>query len=244
MYPAMMLVATRVRQLPTCYGRAMERWIELARAETPRGDTMVLRRRGGEFEIRFNGWELISTRTSVSEEALPRLAFAELDRPPRRILIGGLGMGYMLRAALDGADPNVHIVVSEIVPAVVDWVRGPLANLAGVSLDDRRVQLCVGDVADQLAGAAHDFDVILLDTDNGPDAVMYQPNRILYERRGLESVRRALVSDGVAGVWSADRSVRFERELDAVALRWRRVAVDASGGRGIAEHSIYLAGHR
>jgi spermidine synthase len=241
---AMMLAATRFRQLPTCYGRAMERWIELARAQTPQGDTMVLRRRAGEFEIRFNGWELISTRTSGSEKALPRLAFAELDRPPRRVLIGGLGMGYTLRAALDAADRDALITVLELVPAVVDWVRGPLADLAGRPLDDPRVELRVGDVADRLAGASDSFDVILLDTDNGPDAVMYRPNRYLYERAGLEWVERALVQDGVAGVWSADPSARFEREFDRAGMAWRRIALDASGGRGVAEHSIYLGRRR
>jgi spermidine synthase len=222
----------------------MERWIELARAATPQGDTMVLRHRGGEFEIRFNGWELISTRTSVSEEALPPLAFAELDRAPRRILVGGLGMGHTLRAALNAADADALILVLELVPAVVDWVRGPLAAVACRPLDDPRVELRVGDVADQLAVADAGFDVILLDTDNGPDAVMYRPNRFLYGRQGLDSVKRALVSDGVAGVWSADRSAGFERALDAAGLRWRRIALDASGGRGVAEHSVYLARRR
>jgi len=222
----------------------MEPWIELERALTPQGDTMVLRRRGGEFEIRCNGWELVSTRTSLSEEALPRLAFAELGRAPRRILVGGLGMGYTLRAALDAADAQARIIVLELVPAVVDWVRGPLADLAGRPLDDPRVEARAGDVADALKGAGDDVDVVLLDTDNGPDAVMYRPNRFLYGREGLRSVKRALVRDGVAGVWSADRSDRFERELAAAAMRWRRTALDASGGRGIAEHSIYLARRR
>lgn len=239
----MMLAATRFRQLPTCYGGTMERWVELDRAATPQGDTMVLRRRGGEFEIRFNGLELISNRTSVSEEALPPLAFAELDRAPRRILVGGLGMGYTLRATLDAAGADARIVVLELVAAVVDWVRGPLADVACRPLDDRRVEVRVGNVADQLAGGNAGFDVVLLDTDNGPDAVMYRPNRFLYRREGLEAVKRALVPDGVAGIWSADRSASFERALGAAGMRWRRIALDASG-RGIVEHSVYLARRR
>jgi spermidine synthase len=222
----------------------MEHWIELARAETPKGDTMVLRGRRGDFEIRFNGWDLISTRTSVSEKALPALASAELHRAPRRILVGGLGMGFTLRAALDTAAADALVVVIELVPSVADWVRGPLANLVGRPLDDSRVDLRVGDVVNYLAGANDDFDVILLDTDNGPNAVMYQPNRFLYGRPGLESVKRALVSDGVAGVWSADSSPRFERELEAAGMKWRRIGLDASAGRGNPEHSIYLARRR
>jgi spermidine synthase len=111
----------------------------------------------------------------------------------------------------------------------------------GRPLDHSRVELRAGDVVDHLAGANDDFDVILLDTDNGPDAVVYQPNRFLCGRQGLEAVKRALVSDGVAGVWSADPSPRFERELDASGMKWRRIGLDASGGRGKSEHSIYLA---
>ncbi len=123
-------------------------------------------------------------------------------------------------------------------------MHGSLANLAGGPLDDSRVELRVGDVVDLLAGADEGFDVILLDADNGPEAVMYQPNRFVYGREGLESVKRALVPDGVAGVWSADPSAPFERELDAAGVKWRRIALAANGSRGNLEHSIDLARRR
>lgn len=218
----------------------IDRWIELDRAITPQGDILVLRRRGVEFEIRFNGWELMSTRTSVSEEALARLAYAELNRKPHRTLVGGLGMGYTLRAALDATDAEARIAVCELVPAIVDWVRGPLADLTHRPLDDARVEMRVGDVSDALTDASA-FDAILLDTDNGPDAVMYWPNRDLYTREGLDRMMRALAPNGVAAFWSADRSSSFEHTLDAAGLDWRRVAVDARGGDSGPEHSVYLA---
>jgi len=129
----------------------MDQWIELARAATPEGDELALRRRGDAFEIRFNGWELMSSRMSRSEEALARLVCADLKRPPQTLLIGGLGMGYTLRAALDLAAPKARVVVAELVPAVVDWARGPLADLAGRPLDDPRVEIRIGAVADILA---------------------------------------------------------------------------------------------
>ncbi len=162
----------------------MKRWIELARATTAEGDELILRRRDTEFEIRFNGWELMSSRTAVSETALARLVFAEMNREPERILVGGLGMGYTLRAALDAVASGTTVAAAELVQAVIDWVRGPLADLAGRPLDDPRVEIHVGGVADVLTASPGGFDAILLDTDNGPEAVMREANRLLYARRG------------------------------------------------------------
>jgi spermidine synthase len=216
-----------------------ETWTELARAATPDGDELILRRRGGEFDIRFNGWELMASRTSRSEEALARLVCGELPRPPRNILIGGLGMGYTLRATLDLAPPTARIVVAELVPAIVEWARGPLADLAGHPLDDRRVELRIGGVAEALAASRQAFDAILLDTDNGPEAVLREANGFLYSREGLDLAIRAVAFDGAIGFWSADRSVGFENVLDAAGLQWRSVVVEARSGG--PEHAIYLA---
>lgn len=222
----------------------MERWIELARATTAEGDELVLRGRGAEFEIRFNGWELMLTRTSVSEAALARLVLAELHRKPARLLVGGLGMGYTLRAALDAVASSTMIVVAELVPAVIDWVRGPLAGLARRPLDDHRVAIHIGVVADMLTGNPGSFDAILLDTDNGPEAVMREANRLLYTREGITLVMRALARGGVAGYWSADRSPAFEAILAEAGAVWRRVDVDARGGSAGPEHSFYLVRKR
>lgn len=215
--------------------------MELDRAATSQGDELVLRRRGDDYDIRFNGWEVMSSNGARSEQALARLAFAALGRSPRRVLIGGLGMGYTLRAALDLAAADARIVVCELVPAVAAWVREPLAHLAGRPLDDARVELRLGDVAEFLAEERTGFDMILLDTDNGPEAVLHEANQFLYRRDGVASAARALAPGGVIGFWSADRSAAFEQILtDASDLRWRRVAIDARGdGRG-PEHTIYL----
>jgi len=219
----------------------MNRWMELARASTVAGDELTLRRRDETFEIRFNGWELMSNRTSLSEQALARLVCADLAQKPRRVLIGGLGMGYTLRAALDAASPDARVTVSELVPAVVDWVRGPLADLARRPLDDRRVRIRIGSVVDIVSVWRNSFDAILLDVDNGPDAVTHEPNQFLYSQQGLELTKKALAHGGIVGVWSASRSMGFENVLDASGLRWRRVDVDARGGADGPEHTIYLA---
>lgn len=222
----------------------MERWTELARAATPQGDALILRQRGGDYDIRFNGWEVMASRGARSEQALARLAAAELDRMPTRILIGGLGMGYTLRAALDLAGPYARIVVCELVPAVADWVRGPLGDLAGRPLDDPRVECRIGNVAATLSAERGGFDLILLDTDNGPDAVLHEPNRVLYAAAGVAMAAQALTPGGVMCFWSADRSSAFERTLDESGLRWRRADMAARDGGCGPEHSIYLVGAR
>ena len=218
----------------------MENWTELARAVTPEGDELVLRQRGSDYDIRFNGWELMSTRSAVSEAALARSVVAELNRTPERVLVGGLGMGYTLRAVLDTVASGSTIIVAELVPAVIDWVRGPLAGLARRPLDDPRVAIRVGGVAEVLAGDSDRFDAILLDTDNGPEVVMREANRLLYEEAGVDLVARALRPGGVAGYWSADRSAAFEAILTGAGGAWRRIDVDARGGSAGPEHTLYL----
>jgi spermidine synthase len=216
-------------------------WRTLAKASTAEGGDLILRERSGVFEIRFNGWELMSSRSSVSEEALARLVCVELRRKPRRILIGGLGMGYTLRAVLDAAEADARVTVAELAQAVVDWVRGPLAGLAGRPLDDGRVDRHVGSVIDVLSESRKTFDAILLDTDNGPEAIVHEPNKALYSREGLELAKRALQPEGVIAFWSADRSPGFEKTLSLAGAIWRRSAIDARGGNACVEHSIYLA---
>jgi len=213
----------------------------LARAFTPEGDELTLRQRDEEFEIRFNGWEVMSSRGSLSEETLARLVCEGLGPRSSRILIGGLGMGYTVRAALDSARPDSRVIVSELVPAVIDWNRGPLASLARRPLEDRRVEVHSGSVIDILSVSQRSFDGIILDVDNGPEAVLYQPNRFLYSAGGLELAKGALAMDGTLGVWSADRSIAFENALSDAGFKWRRVAVDARGNDGGPEHTIYIA---
>ncbi len=218
----------------------METWTELERATLASGDTLVLRERAGVFEIRCNGWDLMSSRAHASEERMAREALALLaGRTRPRILIGGLGMGFMLRAALDAAPGDARIEVAEIAPEIVAWNRGPLAPLAGRPLDDPRVTMRIGDVADVL-GQGGPWDAILLDTDNGPGAIMLAGNAALYAREGLLAARGALARGGVLALWSADRSLAFEAILEGAGVDWRVVETPAAAGRAEPLHALYF----
>lgn len=218
----------------------MESWTEISCATTATGDILVLRERAGVYEIRCNGWDLMSNRAHASEERMAREALGQLaGGPAPRILIGGLGMGFTLRAALDAAAADARIEVAEIVPDIVAWNRGPLAPLAGRPLDDPRVLLRIGDVADLIASGGP-YDAILLDTDNGPGAVMLGANAALYAREGLARARRALAPGGVLALWSADRAAAFEALLGREGLAWRVVETPAAAGRSEPLHALYF----
>ena len=152
-------------------------WIELDRASLPRGGELRLMRRGNEFSIKLGVAELMTSRLFGSEEALATLAASRLsDRPKPRVLIGGLGMGFTLRAALGAFGAEGRIVVAELVPAVVRWARGPMAELFGGCLDDARVDLVEADVAMLIRAAKPPYDAILLDVDNGPEGMTQSAN--------------------------------------------------------------------
>ncbi len=209
-------------------------WTEIDSARLPDGDVMTLRRDGAAFEIRVGLYELMSSRNPVSERAMAELVVARLGRPVRTALIGGLGLGYTVRALLDAA-PDANVTVAELVPEVVDWNRGPLADLAGRPLEDSRVSVFAGDVAEALRASR--FDVILMDVDNGPEAVMFDGNRPLYAANGLARTLVALAPGGIACFWAADPSPGFEAVLAAAAVAWERhdIAVESRVG-----HTLYL----
>jgi spermidine synthase len=217
-------------------------WHELARATTGSGDVLVLRERAGTVELRCNGWDLMSNRAHYSEEALAALGCAQLTATAPRVLIGGLGFGYTVRAALDRLPCVARIVLAELLPELIAWNRGPLARFAGHPLADRRVAVICADIAAVLRDAdPASFDAILLDTDNGPEAVTLPGNATLYGPDGLRAVRRALRPGGVLAVWSADRSPCFERSLHDAGFRWCARDVPARGAPGDPLHTIYLA---
>jgi spermidine synthase len=219
----------------------METWTEISRATTATGDELVLRLRAGVYEIRCNGWDLMSNRAHASEQEMARLALAAIgDRMAPRILIGGLGMGFTLRASLDAAPADARIEVAELLPEIVAWNRGPLASLAHRPLEDPRTRIHVADVAEVLRAGQGAFDAILLDTDNGPGAVMLASNARLYAREGLALALGALKPAGILALWSADRSKTFEALLDEIGLAWRVVETPAAPGRAPL-HAIYLA---
>jgi spermidine synthase len=213
---------------------------ELSRAVMPDGGELVLCRRGEHYEIRCNGWELMSSRAHRTEDALARLACADLPPAPR-VLIGGLGMGFTLRAALDALPATARVIVAELVAEIIAWNRGPLAVLAGRPLDDPRVTVYHADVAEVMSGGR--FDAILLDIDNGPATPVYRDAPRLYGADGLRRAFASLTPGGTLAVWSADRSPTFEAALTESGFGWRAVGVAASD-YGKPMHAIYLASIR
>ncbi len=180
----------------------------------------------------------MSNRAHHSEQTLGRLACTGLTNAPH-VLIGGLGMGYTLRAVLDVLPVAARVTVAEMFAQVVEWNRGPLAALAGRPLDDVRVTVCCADVNALLDGAA--FDAILLDVDNGPDAAMLARNTALYTIGGLRRLRAALTPGGCLAVWSADPSPRFEARMTECGLDWQRTDIPARGAPNDPLHTLYTA---
>jgi spermidine synthase len=216
-------------------------WEILGRARAEGGAELVLHHRDGEFVIRANGRDLMSSQAHGSEEDLARLACAAFPgRDDPRVLVGGLGLGYTVRAALDLLPARAEVVVAELVPAVVEWNRGPLAPLAGRPLDDPRVRVEVADVSAYLAKATVRFDAILLDVDNGPEALTRKANQILYAAPGLETARRCLRRGGALAVWSAFPDDKFAHRLRRAGFSVEQHTVRARGARGGAKHTIFL----
>lgn len=217
-------------------------WIHLATATTPDGGVLRLMRRGDEFSIRIDGAELMNSRLSGSEEALATLALAQIpDGPAPRILIGGLGMGFTLRAAQAAAGPGARLVVAEIVPELVSWARGPMAGLFGDSLADPRLELRTADVAEMIRGRAAAHEAILLDVDNGPEALTRPANDALYGEAGLRAAHRALAPGGVLAIWSATSDNGFTRRLRRCGFEAEAKPVRASRTRRGARHTIWIA---
>lgn len=217
----------------------MTLWTTLARAGTASGDDILLRQRGPIFEIRYNGIELMSNLNHQSEDQLALRSLRRMDFRAQRILIGGLGLGFTLRAVLDLAPAAARVTVCELIPEVAQWVRGPLAHLAGNPLDDPRADLLVQDVQAHLAHSRAAYDLILLDTDNGPDCLVRGGNTGLYSDSGLAMVADALTEGGLAVFWSATASPGFERRLSAHPWAWLREEVALVPGRVDAMHHIY-----
>lgn len=205
------------------------------------GQNLILLRRGAEFSIMLGTNELMNSRRSGSEEALATLASSRLaGRKKPHILIGGLGMGFTLRAALAALGPDAHITVAELVSAVIDWAKGPMADLFASCLNDPRVSIHQGDVGALVAASKAAFDAILLDVDNGPDGLTRQDNDALYTAKGLAAAHRALTSGGIFSVWSSAPDPAFTRRLQQAGFAVTETPTRAHGKRG-ARHMIWVA---
>ena len=220
-------------------------WEIVDRARVEDGTELVLARRGEEWVVRVGGRVLMSSRQHGSEDALSALALGRLaprQGGERTVLIGGLGLGYTLRAALDRLGPGARAVVAEISPELVAWNRGPVSHLAGRPLDDPRVRLQVGDVAGRIAEAHGAFDAILLDVDNSPSSMVLAGNDRLYGDRGVRDCREALRAGGVLAVWSAGPDEAYLERLARAGFEAEARVVPARGaGAGGARHVVFLA---
>jgi spermidine synthase len=208
------------------------------RARIADGSEFVLARHDQEWVVRVDGRTLMSSRLHDSEEALAELALERVDQP-NRVLVGGLGLGFTLRAVLDRVDADARVTVAELVPELVGWNRTHLAELHDHALDDPRCDVVVSDVVETIRAESRAYDVILLDVDNGPVALSSAGNQRLYSDSGVRSCFRALHPGGVLAVWSADVSPRFEKRMTNAGFIVDVLRVAARRGSG-ARHVIFM----
>ena len=218
-------------------------WDKLDTARIPgTEDELRLMRRGKEYSIMLGTNELMNSRLSGSEAALATLAAKKIERVTEpHMLIGGLGMGFTLRAALGALGAKAQIVVAELVPAVVAWARGPMAEIFGDSLNDPRVSIRETDVTEIIRSHRAAFDAILLDVDNGPEGLTRKANDALYSSVGLQATHTALRPGGVLAVWSSGPNPAFAKRLRGAGFDVNEVNVRATGRGGGARHIIWIA---
>src|SRR3984893_1276444 len=218
-------------------------WLQIDTARVPGADVELrLMRRGAEFSMMLGQNELMNSRLSGSEEALATLACRRIEAIKRpNLLIGGLGMGFTLRAALAVLGTEARITVAELVPAVIAWARGPMANIFADSLNDPRASILSADVIEVIQSHPSAFDAILLDVDNGPEGLIRKANDALYNLKGLKAIRRALRPGGVLAVWSSGPHPLFSKRLRDAGFDVNEVAVRATAKRSGARHVIWFA---
>lgn len=214
----------------------------LATAQIPGGEELRLYKRDADYIIALGANELMSSRLSGSEEALALLTCDRLQNVEApHLLIGGYGMGFTLRAALARLGPQARFTVIELIPEIIEWARGPMADLAAGCLDDPRVNLIMRDVSRAIAATERAFDAILLDVDNGPDGLTRAENDHIYTLLGLQEAKRALKPGGVLAIWSAAQNERFARRLKHAGFQVEEVMVRAGRNNKGARHVIWFA---
>jgi len=219
----------------------MTPWERLDTAPMPGGGTLRLMRRGTEFSIWLDKIELMNSRLSSSEEALADLAASHLRAVQKPcVLIGGLGMGFTLRAALAAFGEHASITTAELVPAVAQWASGPMEPLFGDSLTDPRCTLHIGDVGPLIQASPNTYDAILLDVDNGPEGLTRKENDAIYSATGLGHAKRALKPGGVVAVWSSTPNEAFLSRMKQTGLNVKEVRVKAHARKKGTRHVIWL----
>lgn len=210
-------------------------------AQVPGGEELRLYSHGRDFIIALDRNELMSTRMRHSEEALATMTIERMVDPAPHLLIGGYGMGFTLRAALALLAPRARVTVAELVPEIIEWALGPMADVAAGCLDDPRVTLTMGDVGASIEAGKGAYDAILLDVDNGPDGLVRDANNWLYSRNGLSAARQALRPGGVLAVWSGAPDRAFTKRLKEARFDVEEVEVRARpNGKG-PRHTIWFA---
>lgn len=216
-------------------------WKTLGKAQAASGGELVLSERGGEYSLRINGWELMSSRKHGSEDAMAHIGCKPIaKKTDARVLVAGLGLGYTLRAALDNLAPTANVTVAEMVPAIIEWNRELLAPLAGRPLEDKRVRVYAGDVIEALRMSPTTFDAVLLDTDNDVSAFANKDPKALYSLRNLKVARTALRAGGMLVIWSAGPVFGFDKRMRQAGFVTEEVVAPAQGnGRG-AKHVLFV----
>jgi spermidine synthase len=214
-------------------------WETIDRSLAPDGSELVLARRGTEWQVRAAGLVLMVSHAHGSEEVMSEYAL-ERVKNPRTVLVGGLGLGFSLRATLDKVGPNAKVMIAELVPELVEWNRRHVGHLAGRPLDDPRTVLRVGDVFDRITEAPAAFDAILLDVDNGPSALAHKKNNRIYSPTGVARCGEALRTGGVLAVWSAGQDERYARTLKTAGFKVEVKTVGNHKGAGV-RHVLFLA---
>ena len=209
-------------------------------ATLPSGEVLTLIEESGYFMVRADGLPLMSNMAHYSEEHMAVVGCEGLrEKPDARVLVGGLGMGYTARAALEQVSSTGTVIVSEISPQLVEWNRGPLADLAERPLEDPRLVLEVGDIVAYLGSGPEPFDAMLLDCDHGPDSFTAEGNARLYSRKGLVRLRNNLRPGGTLVIWSAYQVPAFPRALTRAGFKSRLVRVRSRGTKG-GKHALYV----
>ena len=216
----------------------MKPWITVSEAVSPDGTRLELVEHDGEYVIRADDLPLMSTRMHFSEVELARIACTKL-KPGAKVMIGGLGLGYTLRSALDLLPEDGKAVQVELVPEIVEWNQGPVAKFADHPLADKRTELVQGDVAEVIRNAHNEFDAIMLDVDNGPLPVVDERNAWLYTDPGLQAIRRALKNGGRVAIWSSDDEPGFPGRMRRNGFRADRHHVRTHKGKGGIRHVIF-----
>ena len=222
----------------------MDPWITIESTTVPGSDTeLTLSQRNDDFAIRISGvpGDLMNSRMHHSEEALAELACTRLSTIENaRILVGGLGMGFTLAAVLKTVPASAEVIVAELVPAVVEWNRGLLGQCAGRPLEDSRIRVQLGDVAELLKHQPEKYDAILLDIDNGPEAMTASDNEWLYSTKGLKIIYEKLRPEGIVAIWSARGDQLFTHRLKKTGFNVQLHTVRARPGKG-SRHTIFVA---